>query len=226
MRVLVVEDEPGIATGLRRALEAEGFGVDVCHDGTDGLAAARSGDHDLLIVDIMLPGTNGYVICRELRAEDMWTPILLLTAKAGEFDEAEGLDTGADDYLTKPFSMVVLVARVHALLRRSRSSGPTSIPFAVGDLRVDPSQHRCWRGDQEVTLTPRELTVLEQLLAKAPATVTKDELLANVWGRDFAGNPNIVEVYVGHLRRKIDAPFRRASIETVRGVGYRVADDR
>lgn len=220
MRILVVEDEASVATGLRRGLEAGGFGVDVEHDGGDGLAQARAGQHDLIILDIMLPSVNGFRICRELRDEGNWTPILMLTAKAGVWDEAEGLDTGADDYLTKPFSMVVLLARVQALLRRPRLRGDQ--PYAAGDLRLDPQRHRCWRGEDEIELTAREMEVLAFLIGRAGQVVPKVDLIENVWGEHFSGNPNIAEVYVRHLRRKIDEPYGRHSIETVRGVGYRL----
>ena len=223
MRVLVIEDDPGIALGVRRALEAEGFSVEVHTDGHDGLVAAQAGSYDAIVLDILLPTTNGYRVCAGLRAAGNWTPILMLTAKAGEHDIAEGLETGADDYLTKPFSTVVMVARVKALVRRPRSSGAT--PFAAGDLRLDPWARRCWRGDVEVELTGRELDVLTHLLGRGGDVISKVQLLDNVWGEDFAGDPNIVEVYVGRLRRKLDGAFGRHSIETVRGVGYRIGPD-
>lgn len=217
--MLVVEDEAGVAAGLERALGAEGFDVDVAADGTTGLACARTGRYDLVILDLMLPGLNGFRVCRELREDDTHTPILMLTAKSGEYDEAEGLETGADDFLTKPFSMVVLLARVRALLRRParRLDWP-----AIGDLRLDPLRRRCHRGDVSVELTARELEVLAFLLDRSGRTVSKAELLDGVWGPSFEGDPNIVEVYVSHLRRKLDEPFDRATIETVRGIGYRL----
>ena len=220
MRVLVVEDDSGIALGVRRALEAEGFAVEVVRDGHEGLVAAQAGSYDAVVLDILLPTMNGYRVCAALRAAGNWTPVLVLTAKAGEHDIAEGLETGADDYLTKPFSTVVLVARVKALVRRPRSAGAT--PFAVGDLRLDPWARRCWRGEVEIELTSRELDVLTFLLSRGGHVVSKVQLLDNVWGEDFAGDPNIVEVYVGRLRRKVDDAFGRRSIETVRGVGYRI----
>jgi len=220
VRVLVVEDDTGIALGVRRALEAEGFTVEVVHDGHEGLVAARAGTYDAVVLDILLPTMNGYRVCAALRAAGDWTPVLMLTAKAGEHDIAEGLETGADDYLTKPFATVVLVARVKALVRRPRATGST--PFAVGDLRLDPWARRCWRGDVEVELTGRELDVLTFLLSRGGDVVSKVQLLDNVWGEDFAGDPNIVEVYVSRLRRKVDDAFGRRSIETLRGVGYRI----
>jgi DNA-binding response OmpR family regulator len=223
VRILVVEDEKKVAAAVKRGLEAEGFAVDVALDGIDGLWLATEEDYDLIVLDIMLPGKNGYRVCAELREVGDWTPVLMLTAKDGELDEAEALDTGADDYLTKPFSFVVLLARVRALLRRTAHSAPT--PVEAGDLRLDPAQHRCWRGDLEVTLTAREFSVLEYLMRRAGEAVAKADILGGVWDYDFEGDPNIVEVYIRHLRRKIDEPFDRATIETVRGVGYRLVAD-
>ncbi len=220
MRILVVEDEAGVALGVQRALEDEGLAVDVATDGHDGWVMAQSGAYDLFVLDIMLPTMNGYKICAALRDAGIWTPILMLTAKAGEYDIAEGLETGADDYLTKPFSMIVLVARVKALLRRPRSDG--AAPFTLGDLRLDPATHRCWRGHDEIELTAREMDVLTYLLSRGGDTVSKTQLIDNVWGEDFTGDPNIVEVYVGRLRRKLHREAEPEIIETVRGVGYRI----
>jgi DNA-binding response OmpR family regulator len=171
----------------------------------------------------MLPGVNGFRICATLRAEEDWTPILMLTAKDGELDESEALDTGADDYLTKPFSHLVLVARLRALMRRGAQERPAVL--ASGDLRLDPASRRCWRGEVEVVLTPREVSVLEYLLRHVGEVRSKRQILDHVWDDDFEGDPNIVEVYVRHLRRKLDEPFDRALIETVRGAGYRLATD-
>ena len=225
MRVLVVEDEAGVALGVRSALEAEGFTVDVAVDGHDGWVAAQAGSYDAIVLDLMLPTMNGYKVCAAIREAGDWTPILMLTAKTGEYDIAEGLETGADDYLTKPFSTVVLVARVKALVRRPRSAGGAPAHTA-GDLRLDPYAHRCWRGEAEVELTAREMDVLAHLMSRQGDVVSKVQLLDNVWGEEFEGDPNIVEVYVGRLRRKVDDAFGRHSIETVRGVGYRLrADD-
>jgi DNA-binding response OmpR family regulator len=219
--VLVVEDDVTVATGVQRGLAAEGFDVEVVHDGELGLARARAEHFDLIILDIMLPSLNGYRVCQKLRADDKWMPILMLTAKCGEYDEAEGLEIGADDFLTKPFSMVVLQARVRALLRRPRRR--VDWP-AVGELRLDPLRRRCFRGGTAVDLTAREMEVLAHLLDYPGETVGKAELLEAVWGPGFGGDPNIVEVYVSHLRRKLDEPFGRQSIETVRGEGYRLHD--
>ncbi|MGH2756952.1 MAG: response regulator transcription factor [Actinomycetota bacterium] len=223
MRVLVVEDEKGLATGLKRGLEAEGFAVDIALTGTDGLWMAREEPYDAIVLDIMLPGLNGFRVCSELRDGGIWTPILMLTAKDGELDEAEALDSGADDYLTKPFSYVVLVARLRALLRRGARERP--VVLAAGDLRLDPAARRCWRGDREVRLTPREMSLLEFMLRRKGEVLSKAEILGHVWDYDFEGDPNIVEVYVGHLRDKLDRPFRRSALETERGAGYRLAAD-
>jgi two-component system OmpR family response regulator len=223
MRVLVVEDEQRLAAGVRAGLEAAGFAVDVSPDGTDGLWRAREHPYDAIVLDLMLPGINGFKVCRTLREEHIWTPILILTAKDGELDETEALDTGADDYLTKPFSHLVLVARIRALLRRGAPARPAVLE--IGDLRLDPASRRCWRGDVEVALTAREMSVLEHLARHAGQVVSKRDVLDHVWDDDFEGDPNIVEVYVRYLRRKIDIPFGRSSIETVRGSGYRLTAD-
>ena len=223
MRILVVEDEDRLGTGLRTGLEAEGFAVDLARSGTDGLWLAREQPYDAIVLDILLPGVNGYVICRTLRAEQNWTPILMLTAKDGVWDQVEALDTGADDYLTKPFSYPVLVARLRSLLRRGTRERPAVL--AAGDLRLDPAARRVWRGETEVELTTREVSLLEFLLRHAGDVVSKRQILDHVWDFDFEGDPNIVEVYVGHLRRKVDHPFGRTAIETVRGAGYRLVAD-
>ncbi|MDX2343968.1 MAG: response regulator transcription factor [Acidimicrobiia bacterium] len=220
MRVLVVEDEVNLATAVADGLRAEGYEVEVSHDGNDGLWRAQEGQFDAILLDIMLPGMNGYRVCDTLRKEDIWTPILMLTAKDGEYDEAEGLDTGADDYLTKPFSLVVLLARLRALIRRGNTVRPALL--AVGDLQLDPSTHECRRGSESIALTPREFAVLEALALHPERVVTKQELIDRVWGLDYFGPPNIVEVYVGYLRKKVDRPFGIDSIKTVRGIGYRL----
>ncbi|GAA4700879.1 response regulator transcription factor [Phytohabitans rumicis] len=217
MRILVVEDEPRLAAGLRAGLSAEGFAVDVALNGTDGLWLAREQPHDAIVLDVMLPGINGYKICQTLRDEGVWTPILMLTAKDGEWDEVEGLDTGADDYLTKPFSHAVLVARLRALVRRGARERPAVL--AAGDLRLDPAARRAWRDGVEVSLTNRELSLLEFLMRRAGEVVSKREIIAHVWDFDFDGDPNIVEVYIRRMRDKLG----RATIETVRGAGYRLA---
>jgi two-component system OmpR family response regulator len=223
MRVLVVDDEIYLAEALSRGLRAEGFDVDVAHDGTDGLWRARDGGYGAIVLDILLPGVNGYQICRTLRAEGNWTPILMLTAKDGEYDEAEALDTGADDYLSKPFSYVVLVARLRALARRG--STPRPAVLAAGDLVFDPLTRQCRRGDTPIALSARETSLLEALLRRPGAVVPKRDLLRQVWGDEVSDDTHVVEVYVGYLRRKIDLPFGRRSLQTVRGAGYRVVED-
>jgi two-component system, OmpR family, response regulator len=220
VRVLVIEDEKRLATGLKKGLEAEGFATDVALNGTDGLWMARENPYDAIVLDIMLPGVNGFKICSTLREEKNWTPILMLTAKDGELDEAEALDLGADDYLTKPFSYVVLVARLRALLRRGAPDRPSVLE--AGDLRFDPGSKQVWRGDNEVDLTAREMALLEFLLRHKGEVVSKRDILEHVWDYDFQGDPNIIEVYIRHLRNKLDRPYGRNSIQTVRGAGYRL----
>ncbi|MGW7050866.1 response regulator transcription factor [Streptomyces sp. NPDC054887] len=217
MRLLIVEDERRLATALAKGLTAEGFAVDVVHDGLEGLHRAGEGAYDLVLLDIMLPGMNGYRVCAALRAAGNDVPILMLTAKDGEYDEAEGLDTGADDYLTKPFSYVVLVARVRALLRRRAGAGASPV-VEVGDLRVDTAGRRVYAGEDEVVLTAKEFAVLEQFAVRAGEVVSKAQILEHVWDFAYDGDPNIVEVYVSSLRRKLGA----ARIQTVRGAGYRL----
>ena len=223
MKLLLVEDDIKLATAVCRGLVAEGFHVEVADNGIDGLWLVSEGSYDLVILDIMLPGRNGYRVCADLRAADNWTPILMLTAKDGDLDESEALDTGADDYLVKPFSFPVLVSRIRALLRRSGSRA--TIPDSVGDLRVDPIARRVWVGDDEIDLTAREFDVLTYFVRRPDTVLTKKDLLDGVWADDFDGDPNIVEVYVGQLRQKIDAPYGRNSIETLRGAGYRLSGD-
>lgn len=223
MRLLVVEDEVRLAEGLKRGLEAEGFAVDVASNGTDGLWLARENRYAAILLDIMLPGLNGYLVCRALREADDWTPVLMLTAKDGDWDQVEALDTGADDYLTKPFSFAVLVARVRALIRRGAAPRPAVL--SAGDLELDPATRAVRRGDTAVDLTAREFAVLEFLMRRAGEVVSKREILEGVWDFDFEGDPNIVEVYVRHLRNKVDRPFGREGIQTLRGAGYRLAVD-
>jgi DNA-binding response OmpR family regulator len=223
VRVLVVEDERRLAAALRQGLLAEGFAVDLAHDGVDGLHRAREGDYDAIVLDVMLPGLSGYRVCERLRKEQNPVPILMLSAKDGEYDQADGLDLGADDYLTKPFSYVVLVARLRALLRR----GPARRPAVLhaGDLRLDPARRQVFRGDTEIELTPREFALLEYLIRRPDEVMPKTELLEHVWDAYDSTDLNTVEVYVGYLRRKIDMPFGRKALQTVRGAGYRLAGD-
>jgi two-component system OmpR family response regulator len=221
MRVLVVEDEKRLAEGLRLGLTAEGIAVDVAFTGIDGLWLARENPYDAMVLDIMLPGMNGFKVCETLRAEECWTPIIMLTAKDGEWDEVEALDTGADDYLRKPFSYAVLLAHLRALIRRGAQERPAVLE--AGDLRLDPATRRAWREDQDLQLTPRELSLLEYLLRRKGQVISKQEIIEHVWDYDFEGDPNIVEVYVRHLRNKLDRPFGRAAIRTVRGAGYQLA---
>jgi two-component system OmpR family response regulator len=217
VRLLVVEDEGRLASALRRGLQAEGFAVDVAADGPSGLELARHGDYDAMILDVMLPGLSGYRVVRALRAEQRWLPVLMLSAKDGEYDQADGLDCGADDYLTKPFSYVVLLARLRALLRRGAPQRPTVL--AVGDLVLDPAQRRVTVDGTAVGLTTREFALLEYLMRRPGEVVSKTELLDHVWDDSVDTAPNAVEVYVGYLRRKIG----RGRLETVRGAGYRLA---
>ncbi|MDI9916040.1 response regulator transcription factor [Rhodococcus sp. IEGM 1379] len=223
MRVLVVEDEVRLAETIRRGLVAEGFVVAVEHNGDDGLIAAGSDEFDVIVLDIMLPGKSGYEIVRELRARRIWTPILMLSAKDGEYDLADAFDLGADDYLVKPFSFVVLLARLRALVRRGAPQRPTVL--TVGDLALDPARHQVTRGAIVLLLTPREYSVLEFLMRNNGVVVTKSEIVRSVWDTNYEGDENIVEVYIGYLRKKVDAPFGTHSIETVRGVGYRCRSD-
>ncbi|MFI6602905.1 response regulator transcription factor [Nonomuraea sp. NPDC050536] len=220
MRVLLVEDEQRLADLVKGGLTGEGFAVDVAHDGRDGLWMASENPYDVIVLDVMLPRLNGYAICSRLREQGNWTPIMMLTAKDGVHDEAEALDTGADDYLAKPFSYVVLLARLRALVRRGGRERPVSI--TVGDLVIDPAGLRCRRGETEIALTPKEFAVLHGLARRAGQVVSKSELLAQAWDFSYDGDPNIVEVYISALRRKIDQPFGRSSLVTVRGAGYRL----
>ena len=220
MRVLVVEDEVRLAEALRIGLQAEGFAADVAHDGEEGLHLAIERGYDAVVLDVMLPKLNGYRVCQRLRAAGNWVPVLMLSAKDGEYDQAEGLDVGADDYMVKPFSYVVLVARLRALIRRGRPERPALL--VAGDLRLDPSRHEVSRGEQPIDLTPREFALLEYLLRRRDEVVAKQDILEHVWDAHYDGDPNVVEVYVGYLRRKIDAPFGRRSLRTVRGAGYRL----
>ena len=220
MRILVVEDDKHVARAVKRGLEAEGYAVDVAFDGSEGLWLATENAYDAMVLDIMLPGVSGYELCSKLRDARDWTPILMLTAKEAEEDEARALDTGADDFLAKPFSYMVLLARLRALLRRGQRERPSLL--AAGDLRLDPAEHRVWRGDAVVELTPRQFALLEFLMRRAGEVLSKREILEHVWDFAFEGDPNIVEVYVGQLRQRLDRPFGRCSLQTVRHVGYRL----
>lgn len=219
-KLLLVEDDKKIAAAVRRGLQAEGFTVEVCFDGDDGFWRASEGAYDLIVLDILLPGRNGFRVCADLRRAEVWTPVLMLTAKRGELDEAEALDTGADDYLSKPFSFPVLVARVRALLRRAATRPLT--PVHIGALHIDPASRRVWQGETEMPLTAREFDVLEFLVRHAGVVVSKSEILDGVWSDDFDGDPNIVEVYIARLRRKIHEIVGSDMIITVRGAGYRL----
>ncbi|MEV4581768.1 response regulator transcription factor [Nonomuraea jabiensis] len=220
MRVLLVEDEERLADLVKGGLAGEGFAVDVAHDGRDGLWMATENTYDVIVLDVMLPRLNGYAVCAKLREAGDWTPIMMLTAKDGIYDEAEALDNGADDYLAKPFSYVVLLARLRALVRRGGRERPVSI--TVGDLVVDPAALKCRRGEVEIGLTPKEFAVLHALARRSGEVVSKGELLAQAWDFSYDGDPNIVEVYISALRRKIDTPFGRTTLITVRGAGYRL----
>ena len=216
----MVEDDARVAGAVRRGLEAEGFAVDVAPDGDEGEWLATEAPYDVLVLDVMLPGIDGYELCRRLRAAGNWAPILMLTAKSGDDDEAHALDTGADDFLAKPFSYVVLLARIRALLRRRGRDRPAVV--TAGDLALDPASHQVRRGEIAVDLTPRQFALLEVLMRRAGEVLPKREILEHVWDFTFDGDPNIVEVYVRQLRTRIDLPFGRAAIQTVRGAGYRL----
>jgi len=219
MRILVVDDEPRLVAAVQRGLQAEGFAVDVAGTGGEGLWMATEHPYDAIVLDIMLPGVNGFEVCRRLRAAEIWTPILMLTAKDGEWDEAEALDLGADAYLSKPFSFIVLVAHLRALVRRGAPQRP--VEMVVGDLVLDPPGRTVRRGTAEIELTTREFSVLEYLLRHAGDVVTKAQIVDHVWDANFDGDLNVVEVHVSALRRKIDAPFGTTTIQTIRGAGYR-----
>lgn len=218
MRLLVVEDEVNLASAIERGLQDRGFEVALAHDGHTGYQLAKEGLFDAIVLDLMLPGLPGLEVCRRLRAEGFWTPILVLTAKDRESDETESLGAGADDYLRKPFSFEVLVARCRALARR----GPAALPaeLRVGDLVLDPRHRTARRGEQPVMLTPREFSLLEFLVREPGRVHSKEQILAEVWGDAVDRDPNVVEVYIGYLRRKVDQPFGSTLVQTVRGEGY------
>ena len=216
----MVDDDKHLARAVKRGLEAEGFAVDVAFDGDEGEWLATENPYDAMVLDVMLPGRDGYELCSRLREAGNWAPILMLTAKNGVDDEAHALDTGADDFLAKPFAYVVLVARLRALLRRSRDARP--VVLEAGDLRLDPAAHEVRRGDVRVELTPRQFSLLEFLMRRPGEVLSKRTILEHVWDFAFDGDPNIVEVYVRQLRMRIDEPFGRAALRTVRGAGYRL----
>jgi two-component system OmpR family response regulator len=220
VKVLLVEDEVRLGEAIRTGLAAESFLVELVHNGHEGLARALSGDFDVIVLDIMLPGLSGYRICQEIRKAKVWTPVLMLTAKDGEHDEADAFDLGADDYLTKPFSYVVLVARLRSLVRRGAPVRPAVL--VAGDLTLDPSSHRATLAGGELALTPREFALLQFLLRRKGEAVSKRDILDSVWDIHYEGDPNIVEVYIGYLRKKLEIPGVPPPIETVRGVGYRL----
>ena len=221
MKVLLVDDDEKLTAAVKRGLQPEGFTVDIANNGVDGLWRATEGSYDVVVLDLMLPGLNGYKVCSDLRAAGNWTPVLMLTAMDGDLDEAEGLDIGADDYVVKPFSFPVLVARLHALIRRGSTAAPA--PVSAGDLEFDPLGHRVWVGDAELSVTSREFDVLLHLVRHSGQVLSKRQILDGVWSDDFDGDPNIVEVYVGRLRRKLEQRSSQAMIETVRGAGYRLS---
>jgi two-component system, OmpR family, response regulator len=220
MKVLVVEDEPLLASTLAKGLRAEGCAVVGSSNGVDGLSQAVENDFDVVVLDIMLPGLSGYEVLRRMRARDVWTPVLMLTAKDGEYDQTDAFDLGADDYLTKPFSFLVLVARLRALVRRSAPQRPPVL--TAGSLSLDPGRRVVERASTPITLTPREYGLLEYLMRNKDTVVTKTEILHNVWDAHYEGADNVVEVYVGYVRRKIDIPFGTNTIQTVRGIGYKL----
>lgn len=218
MRILIIDDEEHLSRAIKTAMETEGMSVDICHDGKSGLREALQGGYDAIVLDLLLPRMNGYEVCSKLRAAGNTTPVLMLSAKSGEYDQADGFETGADDYLTKPVSMVVLAAHLRALSRRARSPFPDEL--VSGSLRFDPVQRRCTRRGEEVRLTSREAALLDVLLRAEGRAVSKDEMKETIWHRDV--DDNVVEVYIGYLRRKIDTPFNLTSLATMRGQGYRL----
>lgn len=220
MRVLIVEDDQRLVSYLKKSLEAEGLSVDVAFDGNVALDKALAQSYDVITLDIMLPELNGYRVCQNLRSSGVPTPILMLTAKDGEYDEADALDVGADDFLRKPFSMVVLLARIRALARRGGAAAGKVL--CVEDLRLDMASKRVERGGSRIELTPREYALLEYLMLRRGIAITKAQLLEHVWGARFMGSENVVEVYIGYLRKKLDGSGRTSLIETVRGIGYRM----
>ncbi len=223
MRVLIVEDEPKLAQLLRRGLGKEGMAVDVVGDGEEAVPRAKATDYDAIILDVMLPGIDGFEACRQLREGKVWSPILMLTARDSVQDRVAGLDRGADDYLTKPFSYAELLARLRALARRGRVERPTQLE--LGSLRLDPATKLAWRGDAEIALSAKEYSLLETFMRRPGQVLSRFDLLEHAWDYDYENRSNVVDSYVRFLRRKIDKPFGVTSIETVRGSGYRMRAD-
>lgn len=224
MRILIVEDEKQLADTVRRGLTNEGFVVDVVHDGVSGVWAATENTYDVILLDLMLPLKNGYDVLKDVRGRKVWTPVLMLTAKDGEYDQADAFDLGADDYLTKPFSFVVLVARIRALIRRGAPERP--VVLELGSLSLDTASRQVRRGEAAIALTAKEYALLHFLMRRPGQVVSKGEILDNVWDAAFDGGENVVEVYIGYLRRKIDVPFDVQTLMTVRGMGYLLTADR
>jgi two-component system OmpR family response regulator len=223
VRILIVEDEPKMASLIRRGLAKEGMAADVAARGEDALWMAEATGYDAIVLDVMLPGIDGFEVCQRLRAAEVWSPILMLTARDAVADRVAGLDRGADDYLTKPFSYAELLARLRALFRRGAEERPTEIQ--VGDLRLDPATRRVWRGEVEIPLSPKEFAVLETLMRRPGQPLSRFQLLEHAWDYAYENRSNVVDSYIRFLRRKIDRPFGTESIETVRGVGYRLRED-
>lgn len=220
MKVLIVEDEPRFAATLTMGLRAEGFVVVHASNGVDGLWEATENTFDVIVLDIMLPGLNGYEVLRKIRAKEIWTPVLMLTAKDGDYDQTDAFDLGADDYLSKPFAFIVLLARLRALVRRGAPERP--VVLTAGTLMLDPARRVVQRDSTPIELTPREYGVLEYLMRHKDTVVTKNDMLQDVWDAHYSGPDNVVEVYVGYVRRKIDTPFGTNTIHTLRGMGYRL----
>jgi len=223
MRVLVVEDEPKMATLVARGLREEGHAADIAAHGEDALWMANAAPYDAIVLDVMLPGLDGFATCRQLRQQGVWAPVLMLTARDAVGDRVDGLDAGADDYLLKPFSFAELLARLRALARRAPAERPTLLE--AGDLHLDPAARRAWRGETELELSAKEFALLELLLRRRGEALSRGQLLEGAWELGFESRSNLVDVYVRYLRGKIDRPFGRHSIETVRGVGYRLRKD-
>lgn len=223
MRILVVEDEPKMTALLARALTEEGHTVDTVADGRHAVAAVDGGDYDAVVLDVMLPGIDGFEVCARLRRQRVWTPVLMLTARGAVTDRIAGLDGGADDYLTKPFNLDELFARLRALSRRGTIPRPPTLE--AGDLRLDPSEHRVWRADTEIRLSHKEFTLLEALIRRPGIVHTRAQLLERCWDAAYEARSNIVDVYIRYLRDKIDRPFGVTSLETIRGAGYRLRKD-